>query len=74
MSLLDKIKSAFTREKVIVVEVQKMGTGISANFSGNNNYGSGAKFPGGMSSSQSVIIHDHYSIRQKARDAMYDRG
>jgi lambda family phage portal protein len=40
---------------------------------GIGGFGQGAKFPAGMSrSSISSIIHDHFTIRQNARDAMYD--
>lgn len=35
-------------------------------------YGSGAKFPAGLSASRLVNIHDHFRLRQNVRDAMYD--
>lgn len=64
------IKSFFQRPIIISKDA---GTGISANYySGDGNYGSGAKYPGGMSASKTVILHNHREIRQRARDAMYD--
>lgn len=71
MNIIDKIKSVFTREKSGVI-TQYMGTGISANYNGNMNYGSGSKYNSGMSASKTVMIHDHFSLRQAARDSMYD--
>jgi lambda family phage portal protein len=69
--MLKKILSYFRRPVVIV---QQMGTGISANINqpGNTDYGNGAKYPGGMSSARLVVQHDHLTLRQHARDAMYD--
>ena len=53
--------------------VMQAGTGISgAPIYSITEYGSGAKYAGGMSASKTVVIHDHFSLRQGARDAMYD--
>jgi lambda family phage portal protein len=36
-------------------------------------YGSGSKFPSGMSrTSSAVLLHNHFQIRQSARDMMFD--
>lgn len=35
-------------------------------------YGSGAKYAAGMSAGAPIVIHDHFTLRQHARDAMYD--
>lgn len=38
----------------------------------SSDYGSGAKFSGGMSASRLMVTHDHFQMRQSAREAMYD--
>jgi len=48
-------------------------TAMGSGYSGGSDYGSGAKWPGGMSAvSGRITIHDHFTVRQNARDAMYD--
>jgi len=52
---------------------QKKPTQAKNSMSGNtSNYGSGSKYPGGKSSRAPVNIHNHFALRQQARDAMYD--
>lgn len=68
LKFLNKIRSAFVKEKIIIKK--QLGSGISARY--NSGYGSGPKFSSGMSRSASINIHDHFSLRQHARDAMYD--
>lgn len=75
--LTNKIKDTFRREIIITTQA---GTGISSSLGGGyggsgyggNKYGNGAKFSSGMSSGAPLTIHDHFSARQYARDAMYD--
>lgn len=69
-NIRDKVKSLFTKNIVIT---QQMGTGISAkmNFD-NNSYGSGSKWPAGNSRGASIDVHNHFAIRQKVRNQMYD--
>ena len=66
MAFFDKIKSIFKKS-----EPQALG-GRDVIFPGGNRYGSGAKFPGGLSRGSSINYHDHLALRQHARDAMYD--
>ena len=66
MVLFDKIKSIFKKS-----EPTASAGGMSTYPSGNR-YGSGAKFPGGLSRGTSINYHDHLALRQHARDAMYD--
>lgn len=70
-NIREKVKSLFQKNVVITKE---MGTGISArmNFEGGHKYGSGSKWPGGTSRANSIDIHNHFSIRQKVRNQMYD--
>ena len=68
-TIKEKIKSIFQRTPEIF---KKSVGGIRARLN-SSGYGSGSKFPSGMSrTSSSVNIHDHYKIRQAARDMMYD--
>jgi lambda family phage portal protein len=72
--ILNKVRSAFKTEITISMPA---GNGISANYAGYGgynypSYGSGAKFPSGMSAGTPIVIHDHFRIRQRSRDAMYD--
>lgn len=65
-----KIKSFFTIQKNITI---KAGTGISASIPNNGGgYFTGGKFASGLSRSAPVVIHDHFSLRQQARDMMID--
>lgn len=74
----DKIRSFFPSKKVEqkndpAVSIREAGTGISARISDCYGYGSGNKFPLGMSRSGiSADIQNHLKIRQLARNAMYD--
>lgn len=69
--MLEKIKKFFSKDKSSA-PTQYMGSGFSPYLTGSNNYGSGAKYSGGMSSAKMVVIHNHGELRQRARDAMYD--
>ena len=75
-NIKSKIKSIFQPQKKYIT--QALGTGISANHAGGfdfrygNSYGSGSKWPGGNSRSASIDIHQHFAIRQKVRNQMYD--
>jgi lambda family phage portal protein len=70
VSVISKIRDYFRRPIVIT---QRAGNGISANYTPRHTeYGSGAKFPGGLSRGASINIHNHFTLRQHARDAMYD--
>lgn len=70
MNFTDKIKSIFAPKQKTVTMMA--GNGISYPGYAGNSYGNGAKYNGGLSSSRLVNIHDHLSIRQNVRDAMYD--
>ena len=73
--MLNKIKKLFTRKNELLNNTYKLGSGISANYlplTGGNSYGNGSKYESGMSSSRLVVLHNHQSIRQSARDMMYD--
>jgi lambda family phage portal protein len=69
----NKIKSIFKPE---VTVIKQAGTGISARHNSNNGlgyeYGSGSKWPGGTSRGTPIDIHDHFTIRQRVRNQMYD--
>ena len=60
MNLIDKIKAIFTKKPQAYAPRQSDG------------YGSGQKWPGGMSRPASIVLHDHFSLRQRTREAMYD--
>jgi len=66
-SIIDKIKSIFKKH-----EPQNNVAGGTYSGGYYSGYGSGAKYPGGMSRQAPVTIHNHYAIRQQSRDAMYD--
>ncbi len=72
--MLDKIIKFFTRDKKPAVETYRLGNGISAYLpeTNGNRYGNGAKTSGGLSSSRLVTLHNHFELRQNARDMMYD--
>lgn len=71
--MFEKIKSFFARKPQELIIKMQAGNGISANYTDHSiGYGSGAKFPGGTTQSQLVVIHDHFKLRQQSRDAMYD--
>jgi lambda family phage portal protein len=77
MVIIDNIKKALNWIKTPSKEPKvfnQLGSGISGytGNSGYSEYGSGAKFTAGMSRYGSVTIHEHFTIRQHARDAMYD--
>lgn len=63
----DGIKVQHNSDRYVTMQA---GCGISS-YS-RQSYGSGQKFPGGMSSSHYVLYHDHATIRQNMRNAMYD--
>jgi lambda family phage portal protein len=69
-NIATKIKSKISPEIKIITK--QMETGISAYSNSTPSYGSGNKWPGGMSGKSTINIHDHFSIRQKVRDQMYD--
>ncbi len=74
---IDAIKSAFNKLTTRhVIYTYPAGNGVSGNYipttSYGSNYGSGAKFPGGIDNPRPIDIHDHYAIRQQVRRAMYD--
>ncbi len=66
MKILDRIRDYFSRPKITTIVA---GTGITANYS---SYGSGPKSPAGTSRGLAINIHDHFTLRQGVRDAMYD--
>lgn len=77
-NLKQKIKSVFTKTPDVIY-VQKLGTGISARMSTSHSgfnfgydYGAGSKWPSGTSRGTPIDIFDHFSIRQKARNLLYD--
>jgi len=70
-NIFGKIKSIIRPEKNITINMPA-GNGVSANYSFGQDYGSGSKFPAGMSRGAPIVIHDHFAIRQQVRDAMYD--
>jgi lambda family phage portal protein len=63
MNFFKKIKSVFTKNK----DIKNYNRGDRS-----RSYGSGSKFPGGIVRGDRINYHDHYAIRQKARDEMYD--
>ena len=68
MKFIDKIKTAFTRT---VIHKYEAGSGISAQPRAS--YNGGSKFHGGLSRGGApIVIHDHFSLRQQARDKMND--
>ncbi|MGD9157285.1 MAG: phage portal protein [Desulfobacteraceae bacterium] len=74
-NLRSKIKSAFAKKDTHVI--QQAGKGISArssysSFNGFGGYGSGSKWAGGTNPGAPIDIHNHFEIRQKVRNQMYD--
>jgi lambda family phage portal protein len=63
MKIIDKIKSIFKKS---VLEPQAYAPRTVDGF------GSGQKWPGGMSRPASIMVHDHYALRQRTREALYD--
>ena len=68
MNPINTLKKIFTRNAKPEPVQEPKNTLTNSNTS----YGSGSKFPGGKSRKNPINIHDHFSLRQQARDAMYD--
>ena len=66
----NRIKSFFI--PTVIHNPIAMGNGISAHYTPTSSYGSGQKYPGGMSSSSMITTHNHFELRQRARNCMYD--
>lgn len=64
MNIFTKIKSIF---KPVI---KNLGNIIPGR--GTNRYGSGSKWPAGNSRGAAIDHHDHFAIRQKVRNQMYD--
>lgn len=67
-----KLKNIFKNKKYEKIDTRMMaGTGISAPWN-YPQYGSGAKYTGGLSRSSPINIHSHFELRQQIRDKLYD--
>lgn len=73
----NKIKSIFfpevdsTRREKRTITARNGGSGFNY-FDYGFQYGSGSKWPSGTSRGTPIDIHDHFSIRQRVRNQMYD--
>jgi lambda family phage portal protein len=63
LNIFTKIKSIF---KPVIQNISNM---MPRGF---NRYGSGSKWPAGNSRGATIDIHNHFAIRQKVRNQMYD--
>jgi lambda family phage portal protein len=66
MKLFDRLKKLFSRKPTVSTYA------LSGSNMGFDSFGSGGKSAGGMSRPASIMIHDHFSLRQRVREAMYD--
>lgn len=73
MKLFSKIKSIFykTEKTTEIKNIYNYPPNSYMRYM-SSQYGSGAKYRSGMSRSPNINIHDHFSLRQYARDEMYD--
>lgn len=68
VTIKNKFKDFFKSSSGTIARVTNY---IRSGYSGSS-YGSGDKFTAGMSPSQMIVTHDHFQIRQRVRDMMYD--
>lgn len=71
-NLKDKIKSIFKSDITQTAPAQQKARGYYAPDFGSQSYGSGSKFPSGMSASKYVTLHNHTALRQASREMMHD--